>query len=94
MSLGGVSNLGPSNNQHQAAGNQAGSNSEGKEFAMEKQSTGESSASAALATKDQLAKLRGKSSHIVDKSKKNRKGAPRTILVDGELYEVFLMAIA
>ena len=31
---------------------------------------------------------------IVDKRRKNRKYAPRTMLIDGEIYEVYLLAIA
>ena len=92
MSVGGVSNLGASNNHNQGGqGANANGESSGKEFALEKQATGEA-ASTAIASRNKTA--RSKSSHIVDRKKKNRKGAPRTILVDGDLYEVFLLAIA
>jgi hypothetical protein len=92
MSLGGVSNVGTNGNFQQGQGANAGGESSGKEFSLEKQQAGASKA--ALITADKAKQLRGKTTQIVDRKKRNRKGAPRTILVDGEIYEVFLLAIA
>lgn len=92
MSLGGISRVRPSagNLQQGAHGNQGSSDSE---FSLEKQQTGSSEltkSSSISANGLKSAKL----SRIVDRKKKNRKGAPRTVLVDGEIYEVYLLAIA
>lgn len=92
MSLGGVSNVGQSGQQFQGSGANAGGESSGKEFSLEKQQAG--ATQAALVTAEKAKKLRGKTTQIVDRKKRNKKGAPRTILVDGEIYEVFLLAIA
>ena len=93
MSLGGVSNVGSAGNgQQQGQGANAGGESAGKEFSLEQQQAG--AAQSALVTTDKLKKLRGRTTQIVDRKKRNKKGAPRTILVDGEIYEVFLLAIA
>jgi hypothetical protein len=92
MSIGGLSNVRPNGNSNQ--GNQgAGANGEssGKEFSLEKQQAGALTA-AGNARNNKTKKKQ--TTEIVDRSKKNRKGAPRTIIVDGDIYEVFLMAIA
>jgi hypothetical protein len=89
MSLGGVSGLGPNSGQGQGAN--ASGQSAGKEFSLEKQQANQT---AAASNADQLKKAKAKTTQIVDRTKRNRKGAPRTIIVDGEIYEVFLLAIA
>jgi hypothetical protein len=91
MSVGGLSNVRPNGNP--SPGNHgAGANSEsqGKEFSLEKQKAG----AVAGASVSSNPKVRKKTTEIVDKTKRNRKGAPRTIIVDGDIYEVFLLAIA
>ncbi|MBT6843130.1 MAG: hypothetical protein HOA17_04955 [Candidatus Melainabacteria bacterium] len=92
MSIGGLSNLRPSGNNQQS-GQGAGANSEsaGKEFSLEKQASGSADKAGNVRSHD-VSKI--KLTKIVTNKKKNRKGAPRTILVDGEIYEVFLLAIA
>ena len=92
MSLGGVTSIGQGGSHQQGQGASANGESSGKEFSLEKQQAG--AAQAALVTADKAKQLRGKTTQIVDRKKRNKKGAPRTILVDGEIYEVFLLAIA
>lgn len=94
MSLGGVNSIRPTGQggSQQGQGANANGESSGKEFSLEKQQAG--TTQAALVTSQEAQKLRGKTTQIVDRKKRNRKGAPRTILVDGEIYEVFLLAIA
>ena len=92
MSLGSISGIGQGRSGHQGQGANANGESSGKEFSLEKQQTGTTQAS--LITANKAKKLRGKTTQIVDRKKRNRKGAPRAILVDGEIYEVFLLAIA
>jgi hypothetical protein len=91
MSLGGISGLGPSSGNNQGSGANASGESAGKEFSLEKQQAGRASG---LGTADQLKRTRTKTTQIIDRKTRNRKGAPRTIIVDGEIYEVFLLAIA
>lgn len=91
MSLGGISGLGPGAGHNQGQGANASGESAGKEFSLEKQQAGRA---AGVAAGDQIKKARAKTTQIVDRKKRNRKGAPRTIIVDGEIYEVFLLAIA
>lgn len=92
MSLGGISGVGPGGAGHQGQGANASGQSSGQEFSLEQQQAG---STGALATRSDTAKsVKGKATSIVDRKKRNRKGAPRTILVDGEIYEVFLLAIA
>ncbi len=93
MSLGGLSGIGGGNTSPQGNGANASSGQgAGSEFSLEKQQTG---ASGALVPRSDVAKaLKSRTSQIVDRKKRNRKGAPRTVLVDGEIYEVFLLAIA
>lgn len=91
MSIGGLSNI--RSNQNPNQGNQganAGGESSGKEFSLEQQKAG------SVSTLDQAKnkKAKRKTTEIVDRKKRNRKGAPRTIIVDGDIYEVFLLAIA
>lgn len=89
MSLGGLSGIGSGNSSPQGNGANASGQSNGQEFSLEKQQTG------ALVPRSDVAKaLKSRTSQIVDRKKRNRKGAPRTVLVDGEIYEVFLLAIA
>ena len=71
-----------------------GAEKSAEEFKLEGQST-----SADKAEKTEGAKLTkyrksGKLTKLVDKKKRNRKGAPRTVLVDGEIFVVYLLAIA
>ena len=95
MGLGGLPSIG----NHQ--GGLAGQNTQGgnagagdkPEFALEQHSTSSGAASQAAADANSLGKG-SKIMKIIDKKKKNRKGAPRTMLVDGEIWEVFLLAIA
>lgn len=91
MSVGNLSGIRPNHGSNQ--GNQgAGANGEssGKEFSLEKQKAG-----AVVETSSRaLKKARKNTTEIVDRKKRNRKGAPRTIIVDGEIYQVFLLAIA
>ena len=91
MSLGGVSGLGPNSGNSQGQGANASGQSAGKEFSLEKQQANQAGT---LGSADQLKKAKAKTTQIVDRTKRNRKGAPRTIIVDGEIYEVFLLAIA
>jgi hypothetical protein len=92
MSIGGLSNIRPSGQQNQQGqGASANGESAGKEFSLEKQASGAASQAGNVRSHD-ISKL--KLTKIVSKNKKNRKGAPRTILVDGEIYEVYLLAIA
>ncbi len=92
MSVNGVNNRGFSGNQN-SQGSGASGDGAGKEFALEKQKTG-----------SQLIRAEGVKSHDVsgirttkivgDKKRRNHKGAPRTVLVDGQIYEIYLLAIA
>ncbi len=89
MSLGGLSGVragGPNSQQGQGAN--ANGESSGKEFALEQQQSGQ------VALLSNVAASKARTAKIVDRKKRNRKGAPRTIIVDGEIYEVFLVAIA
>ena len=91
MSIGGLSNIRPSGNSNQGnQGANANGESSGKEFSLEKQQAGAISSAGLQRTR----KSKKQTTEIVDRSKKNRKGAPRTIIVDGDIYEVFLLAIA
>ena len=91
MSIGGLSNVRPNQNPNQGnQGANAGGESSGKEFLLEQQKAG--SVSTLAPTKNK--KTKKKTTEIVDRKKRNRKGAPRTIIVDGDIYEVFLLAIA
>ena len=92
MSIGGLSNVRPNANSNQGnQGSGANGESSGKEFSLEKQQAG---ALAATGNERSLRAKKKTTTEIVDRSKKNRKCAPRTIIVDGDIYEVFLMAIA
>jgi len=91
MAIGGVgaNNFGAGSQGANTAGTQG--NSEGKEFALEKQATGSKTAGEITPSK---LKAKEKTTKIVSKGKRNRKGAPRSVLVDGEIWEVYLLAIA
>lgn len=90
MTVGGVSGIRSGN---QGQGGQGQQSADGtKEFSLEKQSTGNSKTTSIANEVAQRA--RAKTTQIVDKKKRNRRGAPRSIIVDGEIYEVFLLAIA
>jgi hypothetical protein len=91
MSLGGISRVVPNggNLQQGAHGNQ---NSDA-EFSLEQQNAGSTELSRAASLQGNALKM-GRVARIVDRKKRNRKGAPRTVLVDGEIYEVYLLAIA
>lgn len=91
MSVGNLSGIRPnygSNQGNQGAG--ANGESSGKEFSLEKQKAG----AVVETSRKALKKARKNTTEIVDRKKRNRKGAPRTIIVDGEIYQVFLLAIA
>ena len=91
MSIGGLSNVRPNGNSNQGnQGANANGESSGKEFSLEKQQAGAIQATGL----ERSQKKKKQTTEIVDRSKKNRKGAPRTIIVDGDIYEVYLMAIA
>ena len=93
MALGGVSGIGAgASNQQGQSGAAANNESAGKEFSLEKQAAGSASQAGLVRSHDISKALR--TTRIVINKKKNRKGAPRAILVDGEIYEVFLLAIA
>ncbi len=91
MAIGGVRQTGKFGN---TTGNQghAAEKSGGEAFDVEKHAAGssEETKGAELTRYNKKSKV----SKIVDKNKKNRRGSPRTVLVDGEIYEVFLLAIA
>lgn len=94
MAIGGLGGIGPSGQgAGQGPGANAGGESAGKEFSLEKQATGSQQAAAAGTGLKRTPK-KDKTASIVSGKKKKVKGAPRTIIVDGELYEVFLLAIA
>jgi hypothetical protein len=91
MSIGGVRNIGAGSNLPQNSGSSANSSNSGQEFSLEKQEAGSTGA----LVQSNAAKIRNsKVIRIADGKKRNRKGAPRTLLVDGEIYEVYLLAIA
>lgn len=92
MSLGGLSGIRAGGQQGQPQGSSANAGSSGQEFSLEQQAAG-SSSQAALVRSHDISKAI-KTTRIVTSKKKNRKGAPRSIIVDGEIYEVFLLAIA
>ena len=96
MGLGGLPSVG--NHQGGLQGQNTGGGNAGSgdkpEFQLEQR---DASSSGAAAQKTAEANGLGQGSKImkiVNKKKKNRKGAPRTMLVDGEIWEVFLLAIA
>jgi len=92
MSLGGVNRLGPGGGgtPHQGGGTGSAGDSE---FSLEQQQAGSTELTKSSATKSNKL-TKAKTTKITERSKRNRKGAPRTVLVDGELYEVYLLAIA
>lgn len=93
MGLGGLPSIGgqgPNIGQNNQGSAQ---NKGGAEFSLEQQKSGMAQAQAAQ-DKAQAVLSGAKLMKIVDKKKKNRKGAPRTMLIDGEIYEVYLLAIA
>lgn len=91
MSIGGVNSNNFGNPNQGASSSGAQGDSAGKEFALEQQNSGELIKSdAAKANAGQ----KGRVTKIVGNKKRNRKGAPRAVLVDGEIWEVYLLAIA
>lgn len=96
MAIGGVRGTGPGGGNPQQGSATSTGQGAGKEFALEKQQTAMSDqAKANTAAGTALVRTkRSKTSKIVDRKKRNRRGSPRTVLVDGEIYEVFLLAIA
>ena len=92
MSIGGLSNVNRTNPNANQSGQGGAGGSEGQEFSLEKQQAGAAQA-AQLKNLKNTSKQRS-TTEIVDKKKRNHKGAPRTIIVDGDIYEVFLLAIA
>ena len=97
MGLGGLPNVGgagqqPNPNNQGAAGKKGGS-----EFSLQQQNANANNQQAkahAAQARDEVIGNGSKLMKIVDKRRKNRKGAPRTMLIDGEIYEVYLLAIA
>lgn len=92
MAIGGVQGAGgqgsAQNNQSNAA-----NKSSTEEFNLEQQKA--NTQGNAVASGTALTKLKkSRTSKLVNKKKRNRRGAPRTVLVDGEIYEVYLLAIA
>ncbi len=92
MSVGGINNRNNFGGNQQPSSSGADANSAGKEFALEKQKTGSSLVRSDGVKSHDVSNIR--STKIIDKKKRNRKGAPRTVLVDGEIYEIYLLAIA
>jgi hypothetical protein len=93
MGLGGLPSIG-GQGPNIGPGNQGASqNKGGTEFSLEQQKSNLAQAQAAQ-DKANSALSGAKLMKIIDKKKKNRKGAPRTMLIDGEIYEVYLLAIA
>ncbi len=92
MALGSISGVGSGASHQQGSGAAANGESAGKEFSLEKQAAGSADKASLVRSHDVSKALR--TTRIVTNKKKNRKGAPRAILVDGEIYEVFLLAIA
>ncbi len=91
MSVNGVNGRGfGAGNQPQGSG--ASSDGAGKEFALEKQKTGSQLVKADGVKSHDVSKIR--KTTIADKKRRNYKGAPRTVLVDGQIYEIYLLAIA
>ena len=96
MGLGGLPNVGgagqqPNPNNQGAAGKKGG----GTEFSLQQQGANNQQAQARAAqAKNNIIGNGSKLMKIVDKRRKNRKYAPRTMLVDGEIHEVYLLAIA
>lgn len=92
MSIGGVNRPALGASGQQGSQNNDSSASNAKEFSLEQQRTGTQLQKASAGAAGGV--LKSTTARIVDRKKRNRKGAPRTILVDGELYEVYLLAIA
>ncbi len=92
MSVNGVNgrNFGGGSQQPQNSG--MNSDGAGKEFALEKQKTGSELVKAQAVQSHDVSKIR--TTRIAGKNKRNYKGAPRTVLVDGQIYEIYLLAIA
>jgi hypothetical protein len=92
MSVNGVNgrNFG-GNQQPQNSG--MNSDGAGKEFALEKQRTGLPPRADGVKSHD-VSGIRPRTTTIAGKGQRNRKGAPRTVLVDGQIYEIYLLAIA
>jgi|GEM_PF-2365242 len=91
MSVNGVNGRGfGAGSQPQGSG--ASNDSAGKEFALEKQKTGAQIVKADGVKSHDVSKIR--TATIAGKGKRNIKGAPRTVLVDGEIHTVYLLAIA
>lgn len=91
MSVNGV-NGGNFGGGQQPASSGMNSDGAGKEFALEKQKTGSELVKANAVKSHDVSKIR--TTKIVDKKRRNYKGAPRTVLVDGQIYEIYLLAIA
>lgn len=98
MGLGRLPNVGgagqqPNQNNQGAAGKKGGD----VEFSLQQQNANANNQQAQAHLAQARNDLIGNSSKlmkIVDKRRKNRKYAPRTMLIDGEIYEVYLLAIA
>jgi hypothetical protein len=96
MGLGGVPSINGAQSQpNNAASTNARSQNSASEFSLEHQGANAQNA-AALVTNPHLvdnAKTK-RLMKIINKRYKNRKGAPRAVLVDGEIHTVYLLAIA
>lgn len=91
MALGGINGAnGGYHHQQPGGGAAAGGNDAGSEFLLEKQAVASQTNSTELAKRAK----KSKQATIAAKGKRNRKGAPRQVLVDGEMFEVYLLAIA
>ena len=97
MGLGGLPNVGGAGQQPNPNNQGAGKKGGGQEFSLEQQNSNannqQAQAHAAQARNDLIGNG-SKLMKIVDKRRKNRKYAPRTMLIDGEIYEVYLLATA
>ena len=93
MSLNGLSSVGGSGGK--PTDNGQGSKKGAQEFSLQQQTSNDQQSHATQANSAAIAGSHGsRLMKIVDKRRKNRKYAPRTMLIDGEIYEVYLLAIA
>ncbi len=93
MSVNGINGRGFGGANQQPQGSGVGGDGAAKEFALEKQRTGLPPKSSGVKNHD-VSGIRPRTTTIAGKGQRNRKGAPRTVLVDGQIYEIYLLAIA
>ena len=97
MGLGGVPRINGSQPQPNNAASSNAKNQSSFSGSNEFSSTKEqlSSSGALISSQSNNSASRAKKlMKITNKKYRNRKGAPRTMLVDGEIHEVYLLAIA